>query len=215
MKKVLLALLVILTASIIIFAVGCDSNGPPTPIAKGPGPTTPTPTPTGTTPTPTPTGTTPTPPPAATVVFSLADWLLTNSSINYSARPLQANSGSTYTVTAAGIEVTGRNATGSNAHEGLDLWIDSANLDLDFAAKTYEITVEGTTIGAASGKMKLSGADDPWPTLKDQTVSGSNAAFTLSIEIPSSFDGQNRIRIQTEGDTGMEFKITKIELVEK
>jgi hypothetical protein len=34
MKKVLLALLVILTASMLIFAVGCNSNGPPTPIAK-------------------------------------------------------------------------------------------------------------------------------------------------------------------------------------
>jgi hypothetical protein len=70
MKKVLLALLVILTASIIIFAVGCDSNGPPTPIAKEPGPTTPGPTTPGPT-TPGPTTPGPTAPPVVVNVLEI------------------------------------------------------------------------------------------------------------------------------------------------
>jgi|GEM_PF-4864129 len=147
------------------------------------------------------------------VVFSLTEWLKTNTTVGWNSRPLQGNSGSTtYVAASDGVTVSGR----ANSWDGLDLWIDAANLNLDLTAYTYTVYVEGNVVGTpveANSQMTLGGSGTGSPgTQYGSYLTGENAPFSFTWDINPGILGN--IRIVTNNDTTkLSFKITKLDIV--
>jgi len=147
------------------------------------------------------------------IIFSLEDWLLnppTTMNSSSSPRPL-ARSSSTCTleVDSAGIRVTAADSTTAVYH-GLDFFIDAstatasngggAGLNLDAEHYIYEITVSGYIIGTppASGQIWLVDQNDVGIfKFISPDLTGENAAFTVTGELPANARDTTRIRIRS------------------
>jgi len=151
------------------------------------------------------------------VVWTMASWLAdnANASPTNTTRPLQANFGTdaNFAVANGGINITSRD----QGHQGLDIHIGPAYLNLNPAQNIYRVHVGGRVIGTppAAAQIALQGSGGVWIS-DSPNITGENGTFAFMGELAAGFTQNIRIQSGPWAEGGphphesMPFRVTYI-----